>query len=94
MERNETLTELAELFRLFGDPTRLRILLKLEQEECRVGELAEALGMTVSAVSHQLRVLKTGRLVRGNREGKSIRYALDDEHVHSLVRAALEHIEE
>lgn len=85
---------LAELFRMFGDPTRVRILSALSESELCVCHLAELLGMTVSAVSHQLRLLKTARLVAGRREGKSIIYALADDHVRTMLQNGMEHIAE
>lgn len=86
--------ELAESFRLLGDPTRVRILDLLSQEALCVGELAERLGMTVSAVSHQLRLLRSRYLVRRSRQGKRVIYTLDDDHVRTLFRDALEHVQE
>jgi len=91
----EELYDLAELFKVFGDSTRIRILFYLfETESVNVGELAEALHMTVSAISHQLKILKQWRLVRSRRSGKQIYYSLADEHVHLIIETALEHIEE
>ncbi len=90
---DETLAgELAESFRLLGDPTRVRILDLLSREPLCVGELAARLGMTVSAVSHQLRLLRSRYLVRRSRQGKRVIYTLDDAHVRTLFRDALEHV--
>ena len=91
----DELYDLAELFKVFGDSTRIRILFHLfETESVSVGELAEALSMTVSAISHQLKILKQWKLVRSKRSGKQICYSLADEHVYLIIRTALEHIEE
>lgn len=84
---------LCELFSLLGDPTRLRIVDALSRRELCVHDLAHVLGKTVSAVSHQLRLLRGARLVRHRREGKLVIYSLDDEHVTRLVSAGLEHVE-
>ena len=86
--------ELAELFKLFGDESRLRILLALQERELCVEELAEGLDMTASAVSHQLRILKGGRLVKGRRDGKRIFYSLADDHVSSIIAQGRDHVEE
>lgn len=84
---------LCELFSLLGDPTRLRIVDALSRRELCVHDLAQVLGKTISAVSHQLRLLRGARLVRHRREGKLVIYSLDDEHVIRLVAAGLEHVE-
>ncbi|MCR5614521.1 MAG: metalloregulator ArsR/SmtB family transcription factor, partial [Treponema sp.] len=78
---DETINDLAELFKVFGDATRTKIITCLEVKDLYVGELAEILGMSVSAVSHQLRVLRSAKLVKGTKEGKEVRYSLDDNHV-------------
>lgn len=88
----EVLYDLSELFKVFGDSTRIRILCALLDREMCVGDLAEVLDAGQSAVSHQLRILRTAGLVRPRREGKTIYYALDDEHVHTIFQAGLEHI--
>lgn len=85
---------MAELFKLFGDPTRLKILCSLTQQELCVCDLAELIGMNQSAVSHQLRLLKQGRLVKSRREGKSIFYSLADSHVYTVLAQGMEHISE
>ena len=90
----ETLSDLAELFKVFGDSTRAKILCCLEVRDLCVGELAEVLGMSVSAVSHQLRVLRNAKLVRGVKEGKEVRYALDDHHVMMIIECGLSHLRE
>ena len=85
---------LAELFKVFGDSTRIRILFVLFEAEVCVCDLAEALHMTQSAISHQLRILKQSRLVKSRREGKSIFYSLADSHVRTIIDQGREHIEE
>ena len=92
MDENE-LYDLAELFKVFGDSTRIRILYELMQDEQSVGSLAEKLSMTVSAISHQLSILKRSRLVRIRKDGKSRLYSLDDEHVAIIISMGLEHLE-
>ena len=97
---NETLPEetelydLAELFKVFGDSTRIRILIVLFEAEVCVCDLAKALNMTQSAISHQLRILKQNKLVKSRREGKSIFYSLADDHVRTIINQGREHIEE
>ncbi|MDD4731803.1 MAG: metalloregulator ArsR/SmtB family transcription factor [Desulfovibrio sp.] len=83
---------LAELFKILGDPTRVRILRALFAGELCVCDLACLLGMSASAVSHQLRVLRAARLVRFRKEGKVVFYALDDDHVRGLVAEGLDHV--
>ena len=90
----EHLLDLAELFKIFGDTTRIRILFVLFEEELCVCDLAAALQMTQSAISHQLNILKRSRLVKSRREGKSVFYSLADEHVRSIIAQGMEHIEE
>lgn len=87
-----TLLDLAELFKVFGDSTRIRIIHSLIEGEKNVTALIEELGMTQSAVSHQLRILKAAKLVRGRRDGKMIFYALDDEHVKKIFETGMDHI--
>lgn len=84
--------ELAELFRMFGDPTRIRILTSLQHSELCVCDLAQLLGVTVSAVSHQLRLLKAAGLVGYRREGKNVIYSLADDHVRIILECGTEHI--
>ena len=92
---NETeLYDLAEFFKVFGDSTRIKILFVLFETEMSVGDIATALDMTQSAISHQLKILKTSKLVKSRREGKSIFYSLADEHVKTIFAQGLEHIEE
>ena len=92
--REEQLYDLAELFKVFGDSTRIRILFVLFDKEIGVGDLAEELNMTQSAVSHQLKVLKQAKLVKARRDGKSMLYSLADEHVRTIIAMGIEHIEE
>ena len=86
------LDSLAELFKVFGDPTRIRILFVLFETEVCVCDLARALNMTQSAVSHQLRILKQSRLVKNRREGKSMFYSLADDHVRTMIAQGRDHI--
>ena len=90
----DDLYTLADLFKVFGDSTRIKILFVLFESELCVCDLSEKLNMTQSAVSHQLKVLKQNKLVKSRRDGKSIIYALADEHVVSIISQGLEHIEE
>ena len=90
----EELYDLAELFKVFGDSTRIRILFVLFEAEVCVCDLAAALNMTVSAVSHQLKILKQNKLVKSRREGRSVFYSLADDHVRTIVSQGMEHIEE
>lgn len=94
LPKSREIAALAEFFKAFGDPTRLRILLALASNELCVCDLAELLGVSQSAVSHQLRLLRAARIVRFRREGKMAIYALDDEHVRQLLAAGLEHARE
>lgn len=88
----ERLYDLAEVFRVFGDTTRIRILYVLFEHELCVCDIAKLLGMTQSAVSHQLRILKDAKLVRFRREGKTVFYTLDDQHVRSVLELGMEHV--
>lgn len=90
----DTFYDLAELFKMFGDPTRAKILGCLQVCDLRVGEIAEVLGMSVSAVSHQLRVLRGAKLVKGTKEGKEVKYSLDDDHVTKIMEYGLTHVNE
>ena len=94
MPDEDTLFDLAELFKIFGDSTRIKILFVLLDNEMPVSAIADALGMTQSAVSHQLRILKTNGLVKFARDGKSLIYSLADAHVHSILAQGLDHIGE
>lgn len=90
----DALFEMAELFKVFGDSTRIRILYALFQEELSVTDICEELGMSISAVSHQLRLLKQAKLVSCRRSGRQAYYALADDHVKTIIGMAKEHIEE
>ena len=92
MPQEETLSDLSELFKVFGDLTRIKILFVLSEAEVCVCDLAESLNMTQSAISHQLRILKQSKLVKNRREGKSIFYSLADEHVRLIIAQGLEHV--
>ena len=94
MPDEDVLYDLAELFRVFGDSTRIKILYVLFESEMYVCDIAQLLGMKQSAISHQLKNLKQARLVTSRREGKSIFYSLSDDHVRSMIGQGLEHIEE
>lgn len=92
---DEKLMDLADLFKLFGDSTRLKILFELFAEsEVSVGDLAEHLQMTQSAISHQLKTLKSGKLVKARRNGKQVFYGLADEHVRTIIAMGIDHVEE
>lgn len=91
---DEQLYDLAELFKIFGDSTRIKILYALFESEMCVCDIAKLLGLTQSAISHQLRTLKAGKLVKSCREGKTVYYSLDDEHVRSIINQGMEHVEE
>jgi len=88
----DALYDLAELFKVFGDSTRVRILFALFGAELCVCDLSEALDMTQSAISHQLQILRTNKLVKSRREGKQIYYSLADEHVVTIIAQGLSHI--
>lgn len=94
MPEESELYELADLFKVFGDSTRIKILYVLFENEMCVYDIANILNMTQSAISHQLRVLKQNRLVRFRKEGKTVLYTLADEHVFTILRQGIEHIEE
>lgn len=91
---DEVLYDLAELFRVFGDSTRIKILYALFESELCVGDIALVLGLSQSSVSHQLRLLKASKLVKFRRAGKTVFYSLDDDHVRSMIALGLEHVEE
>lgn len=94
MPPEEELQDLAEFFRVFGDPTRLKILYVLKCSEMCVLDIANLLSMTQSAISHQLRVLKQMDLVKNRREGKTIFYSLADAHIVTILSQGIDHIEE
>lgn len=90
----DTLEQIAELFKAFGDSTRVRILSLLLGQELCVGHIAEALELTQSAVSHQLRILKQMHLIKYRRDGKNMLYSLADDHVRTILEMGLEHVQE
>ncbi len=94
MADDEVLYDLAELFKVFGDSTRIRILYAMFDRELCVSDIADRLQLSQSSVSHQLRILKSSKLVKCRREGKSIFYSLDDDHVRKIISMGLEHVEE
>ena len=94
MPDEDDLYDLAELYKVFGDSTRIKILYALHDNELCVQDIANAVQLSQSAVSHQLRVLKDSKLVRFRREGKTVYYALDDDHVRSILSMGMDHIEE
>ena len=89
-----TITRLSETFKIFGDNTRIRILWTLFDKELSVSEISEALNMSQSAISHQLRTLKQARLIKARRDGKNSFYSLDDDHVKRIIEQVLIHVEE
>ena len=94
MPPDEMLYDLAELFKVFGDSTRIKILYALFESELCVNDIALLLGITQTAASHQLRVLKINKLVKARKEGKLIFYSLSDDHVYKIIGQGMEHIEE
>ncbi|MGL4654285.1 MAG: ArsR/SmtB family transcription factor [Sarcina sp.] len=94
LPKEETLYDLAELFKVFGDSTRIKILCSLFEAEMCVCDIATTLNMSQSAVSHQLRVLKNAKLVKFRRDGKVVYYSLDDDHVKHIFNEGLNHISE
>lgn len=94
MPEEEKLYDLAELFKIFGDSTRIKILYALFEAELCVCDIAQLLKVSQTAVSHQLRVLKTNKLVKSRKEGKNVFYSLADSHVHSIINQGMDHINE
>lgn len=94
LPEEKRLTELADLFKLFGDGTRIKILYSLFESELCVCAISELLGMSQSAISHQLKVLRDGNLIANRREGKTIYYFLADDHVRTIIGQGYEHITE
>jgi ArsR family transcriptional regulator len=86
--------ELAELFKVFGDESRVRILFKLMEGEKNVGDIVQNMDVSQPTVSHQLKILKQAKLVKCRREGKSMYYSLDDDHVHTILSVGIEHVME
>ena len=89
---DELLSDLADLYKIFGDSTRIKIMFSLYEEEMCVCAISELLGMTQSAISHQLKVLKDAKLVANRREGKTIYYRLSDDHVKSIIAQGFDHL--
>lgn len=94
MPDENVLTDLAELFKIFGDATRVRILYALHDDELCVGDIADVLGMNRSAISHQLRILKQAKLVKCRRDGKTVYYSLSDDHVRTIISQGMDHVGE
>lgn len=94
MPKEEELYELADLFKIFSDPTRIKILYVLSESELCVCDIAEKLDMTQSAISHQLKILKQSKLVKNRREGQAVFYSLADSHVKTIMRQGLDHVQE
>lgn len=92
MPDEEILYDLADLFKVFSDTTRIKILYSLMSGERRVADIADTIGATQSAVSHQLRILKTARLVKFQRDGKNVLYSLADDHVYTMIAQGMSHI--
>ena len=90
----DVVASLSALFKALRDPTRVKILSCLQISDMNVGDIADKLGMTTSAVSHQLRVLRAIKLVKGTKEGKEVRYSLDDDHVTLIMQCGLTHVNE
>ena len=94
LPEDDVIYSLSELFKMFGDPTRAKILQCLQISSLYVGEIADILDMSISAVSHQLRVLRSAKLVRGMKEGKEVKYSLDDDHVTKILEYGMTHVNE
>ncbi len=90
----DIINSMAQFFGMFSDPTRLKIVIVLKKEELCVHEIADAIGLSISAVSHQLRLLKTAKMVKNRRNGKMVYYSLDDEHIEQLLSVADQHVNE
>ena len=94
MPTTEMIYDLAELFKVFGDSTRMGILCALEVSDLCVSDISNVLGISISAVSHQLRVLRNSKLVKATKSGKDVIYSLDDDHVSKIIECGLSHINE
>ena len=94
MPDDDLLFDIAENFKVFGDSTRMKIISALLEDELNVSEIAAITNLTPSAISHQLRVLKQAKLVKGRKDGKALYYSLDDEHVRTIYEIGKEHVEE
>ena len=93
-EFDDRIVQLADLFRLLGDPTRLRIVLACVEQPVAVGAIAESLGLSASLVSHHLRLLRAARVVRADRQGKQVFYLTADDHISDMLSDLLEHVAE
>lgn len=91
---DDDIIDMADFFKVFGDPTRLKILLLLDEGECGVGEIATRLDMSQSAISQQLKILRSSRLVKFKKDGRNIIYRLSDDHIHRILSLGTEHYEE
>ncbi len=91
---HDIINSMAQFFGMLSDPSRLKIVVVLKKEELCVHEIADAIGLSISAVSHQLRLLKTAKMVKNRRNGKMVYYSLDDEHLVQLLSVANEHVKE
>lgn len=89
---DDAMMELSDLFKVFSDSTRVKILSALSEGECCVRDIADLLSMNLSAISHQLRILKQAKLVKNRKDGKTVFYSLADDHVESILRIGMEHI--
>ena len=94
MLEEDTIIDIAELFKVFADSTRMKVIYALLEDELCVCDIANIVGTTQSAISHQLRILKQAKLVKFRKEGKVVFYSLDDDHIHEIVKKGCEHIEE
>jgi len=94
MPNDEVIYNLAEFFKVFADSTRMKIIYALLDAELCVGDIAYVVGTTQSAISHQLRILKQSKLVKYRKDGKTVYYSLDDDHIYQIVKKGCEHIEE
>ena len=91
---DDYIEDIADLFKILGDKTRTKILASLEKSELNVSSISEVVGLPISAISHQLRILRQAKLIKPRKVGKEVYYSLDDEHVSSIFKCALEHVQE
>ena len=94
LEINDYIEDIANLFKILGDITRTRILSVLEKGELNVTDISNLVGLNISAISHQLRILRQAKLIKPRKVGKEVRYSLDDDHISSIFNCALEHVME
>ena len=94
LEIDDYIEDMADLFKVLGDKTRTKILAVLEKQELNVSSISEVVGLQISAISHQLRVLRQSKLIKARKVGKEVFYSLDDEHVSLIFKCALEHVKE